>query len=140
MSNTFAAILRKLMLAKGLTASKLAGLVWGKKKDKRGFMVSKNRDRIGHYLSGKSFPNDANLVKIAKVLGVSPDTLRNAIPPRKVREPDPDRRVEGLHVTYYTGLRHHVGNLSVAETDLSVTTILAIKNLIDYDPVHMGLE
>jgi transcriptional regulator with XRE-family HTH domain len=37
--------------------------------------VAKNRDRIVHYLRGRSAPSPENLRKMADALGVSPDEL-----------------------------------------------------------------
>lgn len=71
----FAAKLRELMARRRLNASDLARQVWGEIKDQRGYMVARNRDRIGHYLSGVSFPEEANLRKLADVLGVSYEDL-----------------------------------------------------------------
>lgn len=71
----FAAVLSKAMIKAGITPSEAARRVWGTAKDKRGYVVARNRDRIGHYLAGTSYPNDENLHKLADVLGVPVDTL-----------------------------------------------------------------
>ena len=72
---SFAAVLSAAMIKAGITPSEAARRVWGTAKDKRGYVVARNRDRIGHYLTGTSYPNDENLHKLADVLGVPVDTL-----------------------------------------------------------------
>lgn len=59
----------------GLKASDIARVVWGSTKDKRGYSVARNRDRIGHYLAGTSYPGPENLQKLADVLGIPVETL-----------------------------------------------------------------
>jgi len=66
----FAAVLRAAMERSELSNSEVARRVWGEIKDTRGYMVARNRDRIGHYLSGASYPEPENLVKLAEVIGV----------------------------------------------------------------------
>ncbi len=83
----FARTLRSLMRKKKLSASDLAGKVFNYGFDERGYIVSKGRDRIGHYLSGESFPNADNLIKLADALGVEPAVLEAARPTPKVRKP-----------------------------------------------------
>jgi transcriptional regulator with XRE-family HTH domain len=78
MRQAFAAALKAAMARQGLTASQLARLVWGTIKDKRGYDVSRGRDRIGHYLRGTSYPDPANLIRLAAALGVPAATL---VPP-----------------------------------------------------------
>lgn len=74
----FAEALRAAMDRKGLTASDLARLTWGSTTDSRGYSVAKGRDRIGHYLSGASFPNPGNLDELARALDVTPEDLAGA--------------------------------------------------------------
>jgi transcriptional regulator with XRE-family HTH domain len=78
MRQAFAAALKAAMARQGLTASQLARLVWGTIKDNRGYDVSRGRDRIGHYLRGTSYPDPANLIRLAAALGVPAATL---VPP-----------------------------------------------------------
>lgn len=80
----FAHRLSHLLFQKGMSATDLAAAVWGREKDARGYSVAKNRDLISQYLKGRSAPNEANLAKIAGVLGVQASELL-AIP-----KTDPD--------------------------------------------------
>lgn len=50
-------------------------MIWGTTKDKRGYDVARNRDRIGHYLRGNSYPDRENLLKLADALGIAPKRL-----------------------------------------------------------------
>jgi transcriptional regulator with XRE-family HTH domain len=78
MRQAFAAALKAAMARQGLNASQLAARIWGTIKDKRGYAVARNRDRIGHYLRGTSYPDPANLIRLAAALGVPAATL---VPP-----------------------------------------------------------
>jgi hypothetical protein len=71
----FAETLRAAMLKQKLNASEVARRVWGSTKDKRGYDVARNRDRIGHYLAGTSYPEPENLIKLADVIGVPVEDL-----------------------------------------------------------------
>jgi transcriptional regulator with XRE-family HTH domain len=71
----FADALRAAMAHKGMNASDVAREVWGSTTDKRGYSVGRNRDRIGHYLRGTSYPEPANLAAIAKALDVPLEDL-----------------------------------------------------------------
>ncbi len=64
------------MSAVGITPSEIARRIWGTAKDKRGYDVARNRDRIGHYLAGTSYPTEVNLQKLADVLNMPIETLR----------------------------------------------------------------
>jgi len=90
----FAAALRAAMHRHGLSASEVARRVWGVTTDTRGYPVAKNRDRIGHYLRGTSYPEPENLVKLADVIGVPVAELAIDKPPT-VRTP---RQLSGLQV------------------------------------------
>jgi len=68
------------MKAKGVSASDLAAAIWGRSTDSRGYSVARNRDRIGHYTAGTSYPAPENLAKIAEVLNVPVEDL-NPLPP-----------------------------------------------------------
>jgi hypothetical protein len=59
-NQAFAAILRDAMTKAGVNPSEVARRVWGTTKDKRGVNVARNRDRIGHYLNGTSYPAPEN--------------------------------------------------------------------------------
>lgn len=65
----------------GLTASEVARRVWGTTKDRRGHEVARNRDRIGHYLSGNSYPEAANLAKLAEAVGLNVEELAEPVKP-----------------------------------------------------------
>lgn len=71
----FAAALRRAMDKKGWNASTLAGKVWGKTLNKKGYQVSRGRDHIGKYLKATSYPSPENMRKIADALGVSVESL-----------------------------------------------------------------
>jgi len=66
----FADALRVAMARSQKTASDLAREIWGSTTDKRGYSVGRNRDRIGHYLNGTSYPEPDNLEKLARALGI----------------------------------------------------------------------
>jgi len=71
----FAEALRTAMLKQGLSASEVARRVWGSTKDTRGYDVARNRDRIGHYLNGTSYPEPENLQLLADALGLVVEDL-----------------------------------------------------------------
>jgi transcriptional regulator with XRE-family HTH domain len=75
----FADKLRDAMTRANVNASEVARRVWGTAKDKRGYDVARNRDRIGHYLSGSSYPEPENLARLADAVGVTVEEL--AMPP-----------------------------------------------------------
>lgn len=64
------------MARNNLSASEVARRVWGTMKDSRGYEVARNRDRIGHYLSGTSYPEQANLEALAQAVGLSVEDLQ----------------------------------------------------------------
>ena len=80
----FRAALINGMIAKNLTASDVARLMWGSHVDKRGYTVAKGRDRMTHILAGASYPNPANIEKLANILGLTPADL--AIEPDKATD------------------------------------------------------
>ena len=114
MTASFAATLRQLMLDRKMSRSMLARKVWGTVKDKRGYDVARNRDRIGHYLTGKSFPAPDNLKKIAKALGAEPKALE------KLR-PAPSLEPAGKRT-----------KIILDASDLSEGSIALIKDLIEF--------
>jgi len=71
----FAEQLAAAMKEQGLNASEVARRIWGTKKDRRNYDVARNRDRIGHYLSGRSYPEPENLRKLAEALGIPVEQL-----------------------------------------------------------------
>jgi hypothetical protein len=84
------------MLKEKVSASEVARRIWGTTKDSRGYDVARNRDRIGHYLAGTSYPEPDNLVKLANAVGVSVEELT-------IERPDPPvvprRQVADLRLT-----------------------------------------
>ena len=71
----FASALRTAMLEQKLSASEVARRVWGTTTDTRGYTVASNRDRIGHYLAGTSYPEPENLAKLARALNLPVEDL-----------------------------------------------------------------
>jgi transcriptional regulator with XRE-family HTH domain len=71
----FAQALRKAMEDQALSPTEVARRVWGTIKDKRGYDVAKNRDRIGKYLEGTSYPLAANLQRLADAVNVPVESL-----------------------------------------------------------------
>ena len=74
----FARRLYKAMNAKNLSASQLAGAVWGTRPaiiNGKPYMVSKGKDRMSYYLKGHGYPRPEALEKMAEHLGVAPKAL-----------------------------------------------------------------
>lgn len=71
----FAAWLSAKMAERGFNQSELARRIWGTIKDSRGYDVARNRDRIGHYLAGTSYPSLDTRYKLGEVLSVFPDDI-----------------------------------------------------------------
>jgi transcriptional regulator with XRE-family HTH domain len=71
----FARRLFELMAERGLSQSDLARKIWGETKDTKGYPVARNRDRIGNYLRGRSYPEQANLKLLAEALEVSVEDI-----------------------------------------------------------------
>ena len=69
------------MQRQNMNASDVARKVWGEIKDGRGYNVARNRDRIGYYLAGVSFPEDENLRKLADAVGLAYEALAMTKPP-----------------------------------------------------------
>lgn len=92
----FAQALQQAMLKEKVSASEVARRIWGTTKDSRGYDVARNRDRIGHYLAGTSYPEPENLELLAKAVGVSVEDLT-------IERPDPPvvprRQVADLRLT-----------------------------------------
>jgi transcriptional regulator with XRE-family HTH domain len=129
-NNSFADLLRQLMLEKRITASDLARAIWGTTKDYRGYDVARGRDRIGHYLAGNSFPEKENLTKIAKALGTNYERLAKTQPAPTVRQArDPK---DPLLTIYSTGPNAGKAHL-VVKVDLSLKAAMAIIEMIKAD-------
>lgn len=73
------------MIAKNMTASDVARAMWGEKKNALGNKVAKGRDRMTHYLSGGTYPNEVNVAKLAEILGLGKEDL--AMEPEKAKRP-----------------------------------------------------
>jgi transcriptional regulator with XRE-family HTH domain len=71
----FAKRLRQLMEARELTQSDLAAKIWDRYENTEGKFVARGRDRISVWIRGKSFPDNANLEKLAKALNVKVSEL-----------------------------------------------------------------
>lgn len=130
----FANKLRELMLEKRITASELARKVWGTTKDNRGYEVARNRDRIGHYLSGKSYPERENLNKIAKVLGVTFEELASTLPAPVVREARSPKDIE--LVVHATGPLKGAACLSLTKVDLTLENAMSIMKIVQNDAIY----
>lgn len=69
------------MHKRGMSPSDLARHVYGNHINVQGYSVARNRDRIGSYLAGQSYPHQETVDKMAKVLRVRPEALsRNPEP------------------------------------------------------------
>lgn len=68
---TFGDRLQRLMTEKHMTASDLARKVWGTMTDERGYEVPRNRQVIGRYIRGSSYPTYATRQLLSEALGVS---------------------------------------------------------------------
>ena len=75
------------MTRRDLNASQLAKRAWGPTTDSRGYSVGRNRDRIGHYLAGTSFPEPENIERLAKALDVPIEELASTRPATEPRQP-----------------------------------------------------
>lgn len=72
---SFGEELARLMLKRGLTASRLAAKIWGRYVNTEGKNVARGRDRISVWLAGKSLPSETNLRKLADALDVEVSAL-----------------------------------------------------------------
>lgn len=99
----FAEKLAAAMKEQGLNASEVARRIWGTKKDRRNYDVARNRDRIGHYLSGRSYPEPENLRKLAEAVGLTVEQLampesESNLRPRAAPRSLSDYPSSGLHL------------------------------------------
>lgn len=90
----FAEKLNTIMIRAGITPSEAARRIWGTTNDKRGYAVARNRDRIGHYLKGTSYPGPENMRKLAEALGVPVEALA-VEPPTRLAGGRPQSPVPG---------------------------------------------
>jgi transcriptional regulator with XRE-family HTH domain len=107
----FARRLHTLLAQGGMSQSDLARAIWGPGTDPRGYNVAKNRDRIVHYLRGRSLPNPENLRKMAEALGVTPEEL---MPPTSAAVDDENPAVSISMVGGHPGRAHLVVNKLVS--------------------------
>lgn len=127
---TFSEKLIELMKKRKMSKSDLARAIWGEVVDYRGYKVAKNRDRIGHYLSGRSLPEKENMAKIAKTLGTTVAELEALRPPPALAGKTGDSikiTVRGL-----TATMSFKNNINV-----SLDTANQIIKMIYDDPVYM---
>lgn len=68
---TFGDRLQRIMTEKRMTASDVARGVWGTMTDERGYTVPRNRQAIGRYIRGESYPTYATKQLLCEALGVS---------------------------------------------------------------------
>jgi hypothetical protein len=117
-NQAFAAALRDAMTKAGVNPSEVARRVWGTTKDKRGVNVARNRDRIGHYLNGTSYPAPENLERLATAVGLSVEELAGtqAGEPTAARE---NVRPQG------STARHTAINAGAATGELVLTSLPA---------------
>jgi hypothetical protein len=66
----FRHILRRSMEEKGLSASDLAALIWGRYTNTEGKFVARGRDRISRWLAGKDYPSPKNMALLAQFVDV----------------------------------------------------------------------
>ena len=85
----FAKRLAQFRIAKNLSQSDLARAVWGEMSTTTGRKAARNRDRISSYEKGKGWPDPANLLKIANILGVNPGELISQEIPNNMPELEP---------------------------------------------------
>ena len=76
----FANRLKYFRTARGWSQSDLARAVWGETTTKTGIVVAANRQAIAAYELMKSWPDKADLAKIAAALEVSDDESAPAAP------------------------------------------------------------
>lgn len=102
---SFARALRDAMNRQNLSASEVARRIWGTATDKRGYEVAKNRDRIGHYLAGTSYPEPENLVKLANAVGVPIEdlTVEKRAGPRRGPAVDDEMQLDDVKIVYVGG-------------------------------------
>jgi transcriptional regulator with XRE-family HTH domain len=81
------------MTQTGLSASQLARKIWGEEKNSRGATAAKNRDRVGLYMKGLSYPQPATMKQLADAIGIPIEEL--VPPPRIARKPREPRARAG---------------------------------------------
>lgn len=102
--DNFARRLHAAMARKGMSQSDLAREMWGVYVDKRGYEVARNRDRISVYLRGAGYPEQANLEKMAEILGIDAKELAPDLTAAAVDRDNPElalTAVAGHHDSVY---------------------------------------
>jgi len=66
----FPSRLQRLLDEKHMTKADLARKVWGEMVDERGYTVARNRQTLGRYLAGQTYPTHSTRIMIAEALGV----------------------------------------------------------------------
>lgn len=84
----------------GISASEVARRTWGTTVDSRGRTVARNRDRVGHYLAGTSYPEPDNLEALAKAVEVPVEALAIERPASAPPVPRPARMPAGNTLTW----------------------------------------
>ena len=136
----FANALRTAMDKVGFSASDLARAAWGSTTNKRGNSVARNRDRIGHYLAGTSYPTPENLQLLADALDIPVDTLAIERPQKENATAEPARRA-ALHASRHTAkegfieilmppVSSDLATLTVSSRQMSVALALKIADQI----------
>jgi hypothetical protein len=125
----FARTLLEAMARKRMNNSTLARAVWGTYVNPQGFTVAKNRDRIGQYLVGASYPKPETLKRIAKALDLDPKTLEvdnlpGAGPTARARSLSPSE----FNITVVAG--HHGRALVQTNKLMSMARALKMLELI----------
>ena len=132
----FADVLRAAMTKDKLSASEVARRVWGTVKDSRGYDVARNRDRIGHYLAGASYPEPENLVRLADAVGLTVAEL--TIEPPAPTLPPRGRQPGDIQITVL-GDQSSRARLQLDRT-LSVETAMRIVTMIREDELKPDYE
>lgn len=123
----FAEQMAAAMKEQGLNASEVARRIWGTKKDRRGYEVARNRDRIGHYLSGRSYPEPENLRKLAVAVGISVEQL--AMPGKVPRAPSsPD--LKALELSPVSGALGKVRLRGQIDTVIDIDRVQEVITLL----------
>jgi hypothetical protein len=135
--HAFAKRVREAMLAHQMSASDLARAIWGTVKDYRGYDVARNRDRIGHYLAGISYPEPENLKKLADALGLAMEELQ--IDQDVKLSGNPGREPKGIGEAQLTILSNRPG-VSFLQLKALLPTEDALKIIAIYNNARLKKE
>lgn len=106
-----------LRVARGMSQSDLARAIWGTTKDKNGYDVARNRDRISQYEMGRSIPEPQNLKALAEALGTSVEDLAPGVVMSTI-----DREAPAIQITAVAG---HMDRVHVVLNKLVPLTVAA---------------